>query len=430
MEWLSLDPFGQEWLDLLKDPWKPVRDAAARNEPKLNRALQQLADHNASGLNDPFPAGPKPRARRRAAAFGGPSSDDDRGLSSDEEYEPKRRKQHRAREPRGDDVTSSPGCRGARRVRCGACEACTAPECGACGPCKDLRKNGGPGLMKAVCIKRRCLVLRAPVEPREPAEPREPKRRGRCGVCEACAAPECGKCGPCLDRRKNGGPGIMKVACVERRCVVLHEDSGRPREPRTEVELREDDIPVIPFRVTTTPRMMVSQIPGETDGKAAPQTGSQPRPRFAPCKIASDLKEQATSKTLAYVSALFRRHAAGGPKATLKKQGFQPRRSNEQREVATIRVPPPPPLPSPLPPPRREVRIIRVPPPPPPPHEASVTKCLPLEEPAIDDYSAAAAPARPANVIGPPLDFPHASDESSDDYAAAAAAAHPSFKMA
>ena len=80
MEWLSLDPFGQEWLDLLKDPWKPVREAAARNEPKLNRALQQLADHNASGLNDPFPAGPKPRARRRAAApelFGGPSSDDD-----------------------------------------------------------------------------------------------------------------------------------------------------------------------------------------------------------------------------------------------------------------------------------------------------------------------------------------------------------------
>ena len=50
--------------------------------------------------------------------------------------------------------------------------------------------------------------------------------------------------------------------------------------------------------------------------------------------------------------------------------------------------------------------------------------------PAIDDDSAAAAAARPANVIGPPLDFPHASDESSDDYAAAAAAAHPLFKMA
>ena len=80
MEWLDLDPFGQEWLDLLKDPWKPVREAAARNEPKLNRALQQLADHNATGLNDPFPAGPKPRARRRAAApeaFGGLSSDGD-----------------------------------------------------------------------------------------------------------------------------------------------------------------------------------------------------------------------------------------------------------------------------------------------------------------------------------------------------------------
>ncbi|KAH8057004.1 SET domain-containing protein [Aureococcus anophagefferens] len=187
----ALESARREWLDLLKDPWKPVREAAARNEPKLNRALQQLADHNASGLNDPFPAGPKPRARRRAAAFGGPSSDDDRGLSSDEEYEPKRRKQHRAH-PRGDG-----------------------------------RQGRAPN--------------------REPAE-------------------------------------------------------------------------------------------------------AQIRAR----KIASDLKEQATSKTLAYVSALFRRHAAGDPKATLKKRGFQPRRSNKQREVATIRVPPPPPLPSPLPPPRRE----------------------------------------------------------------------------
>ena len=80
-----------------------------------------------------------------------------------------------------------------------------------------------------------------------------------------------------------------------------------------------------------------------------------------------------------------------------------------------------PPLPSPLPP----LPLL----PPPPPREAPVTKCLTPEEPAIGDYSAAAAAARPANVIGPPLDFPHASDESSDDYAAAAAAAHPSFKM-
>jgi hypothetical protein len=94
MEWLSLDPFGQEWLDLLKDPWKPVREAAARNEPKLNRALQQLADHNASGLNDPFPAGPKPRARRRAAApepFGGLSSDNDEERESKSQSESKRK---------------------------------------------------------------------------------------------------------------------------------------------------------------------------------------------------------------------------------------------------------------------------------------------------------------------------------------------------
>ena len=54
----------------------------------------------------------------------------------------------------------------ARRVRCGVCAACTAAECGECGPCKDRPKNGGPGLMKAVCIKRRCanMVLRAPGE--------------------------------------------------------------------------------------------------------------------------------------------------------------------------------------------------------------------------------------------------------------------------
>ena len=41
----------------------------------------------------------------------------------------------------------------------------------------------------------------------------------RCGSCTGCNAGNCDKCVNCLNMVKNGGPGNLKQACVERRCI-------------------------------------------------------------------------------------------------------------------------------------------------------------------------------------------------------------------
>ena len=41
----------------------------------------------------------------------------------------------------------------------------------------------------------------------------------RCGICKGCNAANCDKCVKCLDMVKNGGPGNLKQACSERRCI-------------------------------------------------------------------------------------------------------------------------------------------------------------------------------------------------------------------
>ena len=40
--------------------------------------------------------------------------------------------------------------------RCGACMGCRSKDCRQCGPCKAMKKYGGPGLLKQACIHRKC----------------------------------------------------------------------------------------------------------------------------------------------------------------------------------------------------------------------------------------------------------------------------------
>ena len=47
---------------------------------------------------------------------------------------------------------------------------------------------------------------------------RRPVRRGRCRNCAACLRVNCRECIFCRDMKKYGGPGILRQTCVERRC--------------------------------------------------------------------------------------------------------------------------------------------------------------------------------------------------------------------
>ncbi|KFM65360.1 Histone-lysine N-methyltransferase MLL, partial [Stegodyphus mimosarum] len=44
-------------------------------------------------------------------------------------------------------------------------------------------------------------------------------RKVRCKQCEGCRAEDCGKCAYCLDKKKFGGPNLIKQACMYRRCL-------------------------------------------------------------------------------------------------------------------------------------------------------------------------------------------------------------------
>jgi hypothetical protein len=46
------------------------------------------------------------------------------------------------------------------------------------------------------------------------------KKKQKCGSCTGCLAPRwCGACRKCLDMPKYGGPGVLKEACAQRKCV-------------------------------------------------------------------------------------------------------------------------------------------------------------------------------------------------------------------
>ena len=44
--------------------------------------------------------------------------------------------------------------------------------------------------------------------------------------CDGCVKPDCGKCGNCKDKKKFGGPGKRKKACMEKVCTMgSHKDT-------------------------------------------------------------------------------------------------------------------------------------------------------------------------------------------------------------
>lgn len=45
------------------------------------------------------------------------------------------------------------------------------------------------------------------------------KRKQRCGQCPGCNTRDCNECKYCLDKKKNGGPGIKKQCCIKRKCI-------------------------------------------------------------------------------------------------------------------------------------------------------------------------------------------------------------------
>lgn len=46
------------------------------------------------------------------------------------------------------------------------------------------------------------------------------KVRSRCGFCESCQRADCGECRTCRDKKKFGGPGRLKQACLNRVCFT------------------------------------------------------------------------------------------------------------------------------------------------------------------------------------------------------------------
>ena len=45
------------------------------------------------------------------------------------------------------------------------------------------------------------------------------KRQNRCGQCPGCLSTDCNQCNICLDKPKNGGLGLKKQCCIKRKCI-------------------------------------------------------------------------------------------------------------------------------------------------------------------------------------------------------------------
>lgn len=45
------------------------------------------------------------------------------------------------------------------------------------------------------------------------------KRQSRCGQCPGCISTDCNQCKHCLDIPNNGGLGLRKQCCIQRKCI-------------------------------------------------------------------------------------------------------------------------------------------------------------------------------------------------------------------
>ncbi|XP_054717366.1 uncharacterized protein LOC129226762 [Uloborus diversus] len=58
-------------------------------------------------------------------------------------------------------------------------------------------------------------------------------RKVRCKQCEGCLAEDCGQCAYCLDKKKFGGPNLIKQACMFRRCLRPVAPASERRSTKT-----------------------------------------------------------------------------------------------------------------------------------------------------------------------------------------------------
>ena len=52
------------------------------------------------------------------------------------------------------------------------------------------------------------------------------KRKQRCGECPGCISKDCIECKFCRDKKKNGGAGLKKQCCVKRRCICTAKNEA------------------------------------------------------------------------------------------------------------------------------------------------------------------------------------------------------------
>ena len=66
-------------------------------------------------------------------------------------------------------------------------------------------------------------------------------KRTRCGTCDGCLTSDCGKCKHCQDKKKFGGPGKLKKACLKREChgmsqIASHTNTSSVTSATSKIE--------------------------------------------------------------------------------------------------------------------------------------------------------------------------------------------------
>jgi hypothetical protein len=117
--------------------------------------------------------------------------------------------------------------------------------------------------------------------------------RVRCGECEACKHPECGECKHCLAKKKFGGDGSNKFACLCRRCKNMQprnsnnsgnkkrapsssaHDSSSNKPPRSSSSSLTDDISASRSSSATNNITSASPTSSSVSGRRSPSLPRQ-----------------------------------------------------------------------------------------------------------------------------------------------------------